>query len=72
MRPLYMFAFPHLCKYPYAFFFGSISKWAIGSMHHFHVAIDYANVKGCRITPNIYNSIDEIEIFIDAVKKLAS
>ncbi len=38
----------------------------------FTVAIDYANVKGCRITPNIYNSIDEIEIFIDAIKKLAS
>ena len=38
----------------------------------FTVAIDYANVKGCRITPNIYNSIDEIEIFIDAVRKLAS
>ena len=38
----------------------------------FTVAIDYANVKGCRITPNIYNSIDEIEIFIEAVRKLAS
>ena len=38
----------------------------------FTVAIDYANVKGCRITPNIYSSIDEIEIFIDAIKKLAS
>ena len=38
----------------------------------FTVAINYANVKGCRITPNIYNSIDEIEIFIDAIKKLAS
>ena len=38
----------------------------------FTVAINYANVKGYRITPNIYNSIDEIEIFIDAIKKLAS
>ena len=38
----------------------------------FTVAIDYANVKGCRITPNIYNSIDEIEVFIDAIRKLAS
>ena len=38
----------------------------------FTVAIDYANVKGCRITPNIYNTIDEIDIFIDAVRKLAS
>ena len=38
----------------------------------FTVAINYANVKGCRITPNIYSSIDEIEIFIDAIKKLAS
>ena len=38
----------------------------------FTVAIDYANVKGCRITPNVYNSIDEIEVFIDAIRKLAS
>ena len=38
----------------------------------FTVAIDYANVKGCRITPNIYNSIDEIEILVDAIRKLAS
>ena len=38
----------------------------------FTVAIDYANVKGCRITPNIYSSIDEIEVFIDAIRKLAS
>ena len=38
----------------------------------FTVAIDYANVKGCRITPNIYNTIDEIDVFIDAVRKLAS
>ena len=38
----------------------------------FTVAIDYANVKGCRITPNIYNSIDEVEFFIDAIRKLAS
>jgi len=38
----------------------------------FTVAIDYANVKGCRITPNIYSSLDEIEVFIDAIRKLAS
>ena len=38
----------------------------------FTVAIDYANVKGCRITPNVYNSIDEIEVFINAIRKLAS
>jgi selenocysteine lyase/cysteine desulfurase len=38
----------------------------------FTVAIDYANVKGCRITPNIFTSIRELDHFIGAMKKLAA
>ena len=30
----------------------------------FTVAIDYANVKGCRITPNVFTTIDELDQFI--------
>ena len=49
-----------------------MAKKLLDEFKIFTVAIDYANVKGCRITPNIYNTIDEIDLFIDAVRKLAS
>ena len=35
------------------------------------VAIDYANVKGCRITPNIYTTPKELDQLVSALKKLA-
>lgn len=35
------------------------------------VAIDYENVQGCRITPNIYTTIEELDQFVHAVKTLA-
>jgi selenocysteine lyase/cysteine desulfurase len=37
----------------------------------FTVAIDYANVQGCRITPNVFTSIEELDHFVDAIKTLA-
>ena len=37
----------------------------------FTVAIDYANVKGCRITPNIYTNKKELDYFINAMKEIA-
>ena len=37
----------------------------------FTVAIDYANVKGCRISPNIFTSTIELDSFIEAVKELS-
>ena len=38
----------------------------------FTVAIDYANVKGCRITPNVFTTTNELDSFIKAMKSLAS
>lgn len=38
----------------------------------FTVAIGYANIDGCRITPNIYTTTEELDIFVDALKKLAN
>ena len=38
----------------------------------FTVAIDYANVRGCRITPNIYTTTKELDSFVLALKTLAS
>jgi selenocysteine lyase/cysteine desulfurase len=38
----------------------------------FTVAIDYANVQGCRITPNVYTTSEELEAFVAALKILAA
>lgn len=38
----------------------------------FTVAIDYANVQGCRITPNVFTTIEELDIFVEALKRIAS
>ena len=38
----------------------------------FTVAIDYANVKGCRISPNIFTTTNELDQFISAVKEMAN
>lgn len=38
----------------------------------FTVAIDNAGVHGCRITPNVYTTTDELDQFVDAIKSLAS
>jgi selenocysteine lyase/cysteine desulfurase len=38
----------------------------------FTVAIDYANVKGCRITPNVFTTTDELDVFVSALKEMAS
>ncbi len=35
------------------------------------VAIDYANVQGCRITPNVYTTTSELDEFIKALKAMA-
>ena len=35
------------------------------------VAIDYANVYGCRITPNVYTSTAELDVLVRALKELA-
>jgi len=37
----------------------------------FTVAIDYANVKGCRITPNVFNTLEDIDQLILALKKIS-
>jgi selenocysteine lyase/cysteine desulfurase len=36
------------------------------------VAIDGANVHGCRITPNVYTTIAELDTFVAALKEMAS
>ena len=36
------------------------------------VAIDYENVQGCRITPNVYTTTEELDQFVLAIKTLAN
>jgi len=38
----------------------------------FTVAIDGANVHGCRITPNVYTTLGELDAFVEAIKELAA
>ncbi len=38
----------------------------------FTVAIDNANVQGCRITPNVFTTTEELDTFVLALKSLAS
>ena len=35
------------------------------------VAIDYANVRGVRVTPHIYTTLDELDSFVKALNSLA-
>ncbi len=35
------------------------------------VAIDYENVQGCRITPNVYTTTEELDQFIAAIRNIA-
>ncbi len=37
----------------------------------FTVAIDNANVQGCRVTPNVFTTIDELDVFVKALIDLA-
>ena len=36
------------------------------------VAIDYANVRGVRISPNVYTTTEELDVLVKALKELAA
>jgi selenocysteine lyase/cysteine desulfurase len=36
------------------------------------VAIDGANVHGCRITPNVYTTTSELDVFVNALKEMGA
>jgi selenocysteine lyase/cysteine desulfurase len=38
----------------------------------FTVAIDYANVQGCRISPNLYTTLGELDHFVNALKEMSA
>ena len=49
-----------------------LSKILFNEYGIFTVAIDYAYVKGCRITPNIYTNEEELDYFVESIIKIAS
>lgn len=49
----------------------AMAKQLLDQHQVFTVAIDYANVQGCRITPNVFTTTAELDHFIEAVKTLA-
>ena len=51
---------------------GDLAKRLLEEHKVYTVAIDGANVHGCRITPNVYTTTDELDQFVVALKKLAS
>lgn len=48
-----------------------LAKTLLDEFNVWTVAIDYANVHGCRITPNIYTTTEELDHFVKAIKTLA-
>jgi selenocysteine lyase/cysteine desulfurase len=51
---------------------GDLAKRLLEEHKIFTVAIDGANVFGCRITPNVYTTIEELDKFVKALKTLAA
>lgn len=49
-----------------------LAKRLLSEHKIFTVAIDGANVHGCRITPNVYTTLEELDAFVAALKKLAA
>jgi len=49
-----------------------LAKRLMDDYRVFTVAIDYANVQGCRITPNVFTTIKELDSFVNALKEMAA
>lgn len=50
----------------------TMAKRLMAEFRIFTVAINYANVNGCRICPNLYTTTGELDTFVNALKKMAS
>jgi selenocysteine lyase/cysteine desulfurase len=48
-----------------------MAKTLLGEFGIFTVGINYANVVGCRICPNVYTTLSELDVFVAALKKMA-
>ncbi|MEK9756164.1 MAG: aminotransferase class V-fold PLP-dependent enzyme [Bacteroidota bacterium] len=48
-----------------------MSKILMDKYKIFTVAIDYANVKGCRISPNVFTTTQELDILVEAIIEMS-
>ncbi len=48
-----------------------MAKKLLEDYNIFTVAIKYANVHGCRITPNVFTTTEELDVFVKALKEMA-
>ena len=48
-----------------------MAKTLLEEFNVWTVAIDFENVHGCRITPNVFTTTEELDQFVDAVKTMA-
>lgn len=49
-----------------------LAKTLLDEFKIFTVAIDRGDIKGCRITPNVYTTTKELDVFVAAMKTLAA
>jgi selenocysteine lyase/cysteine desulfurase len=49
-----------------------LAKTLLDKYKIYTVAIDYANVQGVRVTPNVYTTVEELDKFVAALKELAA
>lgn len=50
---------------------GDLAKTLLEEFKVWTVGIDFENVHGCRITPNVFTTTEELDRFVDAIKTLA-
>jgi selenocysteine lyase/cysteine desulfurase len=50
----------------------TLAKTLLDAHHVWTVAIDTANVHGVRVTPSVYTSTPELDVFVNALKRIAS
>ena len=51
---------------------GQLADTLLKKYKIYTVAIDGATVHGCRITPNIFTTVDELDVLVKALKELAA
>lgn len=51
---------------------GEIQKELFGKYKIYTVAINWENIHGIRVTPNVYTSMDEMDYLVEAIRKIAS
>jgi len=51
---------------------GEMAKILIEKYRIFVVPIDGQGIRGCRVTPNVYTSISELDAFVDALKQMVA